>query len=133
MLINHPDTERYDLSSMKLIFYGASPIAPDVLQRAMDVFKCGFCQLYGMTEAGPILPVLLPEDHKVDPDDTKSSRRLRAAGREITGVHVRVVNKEGRDIKPGEVGEVVARGHNIMSGYWGKPLETEEVLRNGRR
>ena len=131
MLIHHPEVEKYDLSSMKLVFYGASPIAPDVLQRAMDVFKCGFCQLYGMTEAAPTVTVLLPEDHIVDPADPKSVRRLRAAGRESTGVEVRVVDKNGNNIKPGEVGEVIARGDTIMSGYWGKPLETEEVLVNG--
>ncbi len=131
MLVNHPDVEKYDLSSMKMLFYGASPIAPDLLQRAMDVFKCDFCQLYGMTEAAPILTALLPEDHRVNPDDPKSVKRLRSAGREITGVEVRVVDKNGNDVKPGEVGEVIARGDNIMLGYWGKPLETEEVLVDG--
>ena len=128
MLINHPDVGKYDLSSMKLIWYGASPIAPDVLKRAMDVFKCDFCQLYGMTEAGPIVTVLLPEDHLVKPDDPKSMRKLRAAGRVITGVQMRVVDKDGNDAKPGGIGEVYARGNNIMPGYWAKPVETEEVL-----
>jgi long-chain acyl-CoA synthetase len=128
MLINHPDAGKYDLTSMRLIWYGASPIAPDVLQRAINVFKCDFCQLYGMTEAGPIVTVLLPEDHMVDPDDPKSVRKLRAAGREIIGVQMRVVDKSGNDVKPGEIGEVTAKGDNIMAGYWAKPVETEEVL-----
>jgi long-chain acyl-CoA synthetase len=128
MLINHPDVGKYDLSSMKLIWYGASPISPDVLKRAMDVFQCDFCQLYGMTEAGPIVTVLLPEDHLVNPDDPKSVRKLRAAGRVITGVQMRVVDKDGKDAKPGGIGEVYARGNNIMPGYWAKPIETEEVL-----
>jgi long-chain acyl-CoA synthetase len=128
MLINHPDVGKYDLSSMRLIWYGASPIAPEVLQRAMDIFKCDFCQLYGMTEAGPILTVLLPKDHIVDSNDPKSVKKLMSAGRQIIGVQLRVVDKSGKDVKPGEVGEVIAKGDNIMVGYWGKPVETEEVL-----
>jgi long-chain acyl-CoA synthetase len=128
MLVNHPDVMKYDLSSMKLIWYGASPIAPDLLQKAMDIFKCDFCQLYGMTEAGPIVTVLMPEDHRVDPNDPNPFKKLRAAGREIIGVRMRVVKPNGEDVKPGEVGEVFAKGDNIMAGYWGKPVETEEVL-----
>ncbi len=128
MLINHPDVGSYDLSSMKLIWYGASPIAPDVLRRAMNVLKCDFCQLYGMTEAGPIVTVLPPEDHLVNPDDPGSMRKLRAAGRAVTGVRVRVVDGDGNDVKPGGIGEVYARGNNIMSGYWEKPAETQDVL-----
>lgn len=128
MLINHPDVGKYDLSSMKLIWYGASPISPDVLKRAMDVFKCDFCQLYGMTEAGPIVTVLLPEDHCINSDDPKSARKLRSAGRVITGVQMRIVDRDGNDTKPGGIGEVHARGNNIMPGYWAKPIESEEVL-----
>ncbi|MBN2515901.1 MAG: long-chain-fatty-acid--CoA ligase [Deltaproteobacteria bacterium] len=128
MLNNHPDATKYDLSSLRLIVYGASPIAPDVLQKAIDLFQCDFCQLYGMTEAGPILTVLQPEDHKVDPDNPESVKLLRSCGREVTGVQLRVVDKDGNDAKPGEAGEIWARGDNIMMGYWGKPIETEEVL-----
>ena len=124
MLNNHPRVREYDLRSMRWVFYGASPIAPEVLKRAIEVFGCEFIQLYGMTEAAPILTVLLPEDHK-------KPELLSAAGRQAIGVEVRVVDEEGNDVAPGEVGEVIARGPNIMAGYWGKPLETEEALRDG--
>ncbi len=123
MVINHPAVKEYDFSSMRIVFYGASPIAPDVLKRAIDVFDCDFIQLYGMTEAGPILTILLPEDHK-------KPELLSAAGRQAIGVEVRVVDENGNDVAPGGVGEVIARGDNIMVGYWGKPLQTEEVLRD---
>jgi long-chain acyl-CoA synthetase len=124
LLVNYPDVSGYDLSSMRLVFYGASPIAPDLLKRAIEVFNCQFIQLYGMTEAGPILTILLPEEH------TKPEL-LTGAGRQAIGVEVRVVDEQGNDVPPGEVGEVIARGPNIMMGYWGKPLETEAVLRDG--
>jgi long-chain acyl-CoA synthetase len=74
----------------------------------------------------------MPEDHHSDANDPGSLKRLRAAGRPIIGVRMKVVKQNGEEVKPGEVGEVFAKGDNIMAGYWGKPVETEEVLgRNG--
>jgi long-chain acyl-CoA synthetase len=132
MLINHPEVGKFDLSSLKLIWYGASPIAPDLLQKAMKIFQCDFCQLYGMTEAGPVVTVLMPEDHHFEAGDPASMKKLRAAGRPIIGIRMKVVKQDGQEVKPGEVGEVWARGDNIMNGYWAKPVETEEVLgKNG--
>ena len=128
VLINHPAARQHDLSSMRSLYYGASPIAPDVLQKAMALFGCEFSQLYGMTEAGPILTVLRPDDHKVDPARPETLRRLRAAGRPILGVRLRVVDVQGNEVGVGEVGEVVAKGDNLMSGYWAKPAETKDVL-----
>lgn len=127
-LVNHPAARQHDLRSMRSLYYGASPIAPEVLQKAMALFGCDFYQLYGMTEAGPILTVLRPEDHRVDPSRPESVKRLRAAGRPIIGVRLRVVNPEGKDVAVGEVGEVVAKGDNLMTEYWAKPAETKEVL-----
>lgn len=131
MVINHPGISNYDISSMKLIIYGTAPIAPDLLRRCIDVFKCDFAQSYGMTEASPCLTWLHREDHVVDPANEKMMHRLRSAGRALFGVQLRVVDRKGNDVKPGEVGEVVAKADNIMVGYWGKPLETEEVLKDG--
>src|SRR5204863_9938658 len=62
-LLQVPDLESFDLSSLRQITYGASPIAPDLLRRAMSAFGCRFAQGYGLTEASPLLTVLLPEDH----------------------------------------------------------------------
>jgi long-chain acyl-CoA synthetase len=128
-LLHQPDIESYDLSSLRHMTYGASPIAPDLLQRAMKVFDCSFGQGYGLTEASPLLTVLTAEDHVVS--DAASERRLASCGRPVAGVEVRVVKEDGSDAIPGEVGEIIARGPNIMLGYWKRPDATEDVLRDG--
>ncbi len=128
-LLNHPELDSYDLSSLRHITYGASPIAPDLLRRAMKTFGCGFGQGYGLTEASPLLTVLPQEDHVIT--DEKSERRLASCGKPVPGVEVRVVREDGSDARPGDVGEIIARGPNIMVGYWKRPEDTEEVLGDG--
>jgi long-chain acyl-CoA synthetase len=130
MLLAHPDVVKVDFSSLRMILYGASPIAPDRLKEALRVFGCELMQVYGMTEVAPILTALPPEDHQPEGDERKA-RRLLSCGREVPGVTVRVVNARGEDVAPGEVGEIIARGANIMLGYWRKPEETTAVLRDG--
>ncbi|MFF0051088.1 long-chain fatty acid--CoA ligase [Streptomyces sp. NPDC005498] len=125
MLVDHPSVGEYDLSSIQRFSYGASPIAETLLKRAMEVFpQAEFAQGYGMTEMAPAIATLAPEDHH-DP------HRLRAAGRAVAGVDVRVVDPEDNEVPRGTIGEIVARGANTMLGYWNKPEETETALRGG--
>lgn len=128
-LLQVPDLGAFDLSSIRHITYGASPIAPDLLQRAMKTFQCRFRQGYGLTEAAPLLTALLPEDHKID--DDVSLRRLASCGRPVPGVDVRVVQEDGTVVRPGEVGEIIARGPNVMLGYWNRPEDTAAAVRDG--
>jgi long-chain acyl-CoA synthetase len=124
-----PALADYDLSSLRHVTYGASPIAPDVLRRAMQVFGCNFGQGYGLTEAAPLLTVLTPADHRRAL--AENERLLASCGRPVPGVEVRVVGAEGRDVRPGEVGEIIARGPNIMRGYWRRDDETASALIDG--
>jgi long-chain acyl-CoA synthetase len=110
--------------------YGAAPMPVELLKKAMEVIGCDFIQGYGMTEASPLLTILYFEEHHTEGPE-KLTRRLLSCGREIIGVEVRIVNEDGQDVKPGEVGEIIARGPNIMQGYWKKEAETEAVLRDG--
>jgi long-chain acyl-CoA synthetase len=128
-VLHHPRLDSYDLSSLRQITYGASPIAPDLLQRAMKALGCHFSQGYGLTEASPLLTVLTREDHVIS--DEKSIRRLASCGKPVEGVDVRVVKEDGTDAAPGEVGEIIARGPNIMLGYWKRPEDTREAIRDG--
>lgn len=128
-LLQQPNIDSFDLSSLRHITYGASPIAPDLLRRAMKTFGCDFGQGYGLTEASPLLTVLTIEDHRIT--DEKSERRLASCGKAAEGVQVRVVDFDGNDIKPGEVGEIIARGQNIMLGYWKRPEDTASAIRDG--
>src|SRR6516165_10322373 len=86
-----------------------------------------------MTEAGPLLTRLTPEDHRrgVAEPGTIWERRLASAGQSCVGVEVRVVDDAGRDVALGEVGEIIARGPNIMQGYWNQAEETAYGLRDG--
>lgn len=115
---------------VRLITYGTAPMPLGVLTAALERLGCDFQQGYGLTEAGPNLTILPPADHRPDASGTLSGR-LASVGRETTGVEVRVVDPEDGDVAPGEVGEVIARGPNIMGGYWNRPEETEAALRGG--
>jgi long-chain acyl-CoA synthetase len=128
-VLQQPDIDSYDLSSLRHLTYGASPIAPDLLKRAMKVLNCEFGQGYGLTEASPLLTVLTHEDHLVS--DDKSAKRLTSCGKPVEGVEVRVVKEDGSNAQPGEVGEIIARGPNIMLGYWKRADDTEDALRHG--
>jgi long-chain acyl-CoA synthetase len=130
-LLQHPKIEEYDLSSLRQITYGASPIAPETLRRAMKIFGCNFGQGYGLTEASPLLTALTAEDHQAALTDEKAAKRLASCGKPVPGVDVRVVKDDGSDVKPGEVGEIIARGPNIMQGYWKRPTDTANTVRDG--
>ncbi|MBK8316510.1 MAG: AMP-binding protein [Acidobacteria bacterium] len=130
-LIHHPDLNNHDLSSLRRITYGASPMPVELLKKSMAAFPgCEFIQGYGQTESSPLLTTLMPEDH-VTEGPASVIRRLASCGRPILGVEVEVVNEAGIPVKIGEVGEVVARGPNVMMGYWKRPEETRETLRGG--
>jgi long-chain acyl-CoA synthetase len=132
-LIQAPELGDYDLSSWSQLLYGAAPIPVALLKRAMELFPCDFVQGYGMTEASPALTRLTPEDHRrgIAEPGTVWERRLASAGQSDVGVDVRVVDEVGREVAPGEVGEVIARGPNIMQGYWNQAEETAYGLRDG--
>ena len=111
---------------LRMVLYGASPIAPDVLRRAIQVFRCDFLQFFGMTEtAGCAL--LRPADH--DPDGRPDL--LAAAGTDGISFETRVVDPDDITCPPGVVGEIVTRGPCVMDGYWNNPEASAEALRNG--
>jgi long-chain acyl-CoA synthetase len=125
-LLATPTLASTDLSSLRHIFYGASPISEDVLVRCMATFGCGFNQVYGMTETTGAITALRAEDH--DPDGPRRGL-LRSAGRPHPGVELRIVDPDsGVDATLGEVGEVWTRSAYNMAGYWRKPEESASTL-----
>ncbi len=129
-LLQMPDIEKRDFSALRCIVYGASPMPVETLKRAMEVFQCDFVQGYGQTESSAVLCVLPPEDHVLDGTDAQM-KRLASAGREVFGTEVRVVDEADDDVEPGQIGEVIGRGANVMKGYWNMPEATAETLRDG--
>jgi long-chain acyl-CoA synthetase len=126
LLLATPAIETTDLSSLDTIFYGASPITEDVLVRCMDVFRCRFAQVYGMTETTGAITRLDPEDH--DPGGPRH-HLLRSAGKPLLGVEMRIIDPDTGDEAPtGTVGELWTRSGYNMLGYWDKPEETAAVL-----
>ena len=124
-----PDVAERSYRDLELMGYGASPIAPEVLRRAIEVFGCDFFQGFGQTEASGSVTFLTEADHRRAM--AGEEHLLKSAGRATIGTDVRVVDADGRDCAPGEIGEIIARGPQLMTGYWNLPDETATTLRDG--
>ncbi|WP_448579832.1 class I adenylate-forming enzyme family protein [Thermaurantiacus sp.] len=113
------------LSSAQLGFrricYGAAPIAPAVYARAEARFGKVFAQTYGQAESPMVITVLRPDEHD----------RAGSCGRPYTLADVGVMDDDGALLPPGEVGEIVVRGPQLMARYWNRPEETAQALRGG--
>jgi long-chain acyl-CoA synthetase len=130
MLVDHPAFQAADMSSLKMIMYGASPINEALLNRAMTSLPgTEFHQLYGMTELSP-LATHLPWDQHFGAVATAKGRQ-RACGRAAIGCEVRIVDADHRPVANGVVGEVAVRGQNVMMGYWERPEETAKAVIDG--
>ena len=118
--------EPRDTSSLTMVAHGGSPIATEVVRRAAEAFPTAeFVHVYGMTEASPLVTGLRNEQDLLDVD------RSRSCGQSLIGVQVKIIDIDGKELPSGEVGELAARGPNIMKGYWNKPEQTAEVLVDG--
>jgi acyl-CoA synthetase (AMP-forming)/AMP-acid ligase II len=130
VLVDHPAMRQpRDLSSLKCITYGASPISEAVLNRAMNAFPgVDFVQAYGMTELSPLATINPARNHTAE---GRKLGKLRSAGRASYCTEVRIVDADGAEVPRGTVGEVAVRGPNVMQGYWNKPEQTAAAVRNG--
>jgi acyl-CoA synthetase (AMP-forming)/AMP-acid ligase II len=129
-LMDSSDKHKYDLSSLKHIIYGGSPIARHRLIEALDFFGQKFSQLYGQAEVPMCLTTLSREDHVLEGTD-EEIKRLESAGKPCTNVEVKIVDEFGNELKAGEKGEVIARGEHVMKGYWKIPDATADTLKEG--
>jgi acyl-CoA synthetase (AMP-forming)/AMP-acid ligase II len=123
LLVQFSELEKYDLSSLERLAYGGSPMAPELIHRINEVLpNLKLIQGYGLSEAG-FLTGLKDHEH--------TENRLTSCGRTCPGIDMRVVDESGKELEAGGHGEMVARGANVMSGYWEKPEETKLAFRDG--
>ena len=133
MIIQSPDLASADLSSLRAVLYGASPMPPAVQKAAMEAFGPIFAQGYGMTEASPLVSVLSVDAHvRGQSGEEPWASRLKSAGSPCIGVRVEVRKEDGVTVcEPGEAGEIYIQGPNIMQGYWNREEETAHALVDG--
>jgi acyl-CoA synthetase (AMP-forming)/AMP-acid ligase II len=89
----------------------------------VEVFGCGFVQMYGMTETTGTVVVLPPEDHSLE-----GNKRMRSAGKPLPGVDLAILDASGRHLPPEEVGEIAIRSPSNMRGYWNLPEATAKAI-----
>jgi len=135
MLMDHQEFEKFDLSTLEVITYGAAPMPLEVIKRAISKFPgTFFINAFGQTETAATITMLPPEDHVLEGSEEeieKKLNRLTSIGKPLSDVDVRIVNDEGGDVNVGETGEIVAQGPRLMKGYWNQQEATAEALRGG--
>ncbi|MFQ5997096.1 MAG: class I adenylate-forming enzyme family protein, partial [Dehalococcoidales bacterium] len=128
-IIEYPDLAQYDLSSLRWIGYGASPMPAEALRKALRLIGDIFAQVYGLTETY-IVTLLPKEDHILEgPKDRV--KRLHSCSKPLAGLKVRVVNEQGKNVVTGEVGEIIVKGDSVTQGYWKLPEETAKTIKGG--
>ncbi|MGH7353453.1 MAG: long-chain-fatty-acid--CoA ligase [Candidatus Rokuibacteriota bacterium] len=120
-LLNYPEADRFDTSSMRSWGSGAAPLPLEIVEPFEKKFGGRLMEGYGLTEASPVVSA-----HRLS-----GTRKLGSVGTPIPGVEVKIFDDDDRELPVGEVGEIVVRGPNVMLGYYGLPDETARTLRNG--
>ncbi len=131
MTMQEPDIGRYDLSSLRRLIYGSSPMAVEWIGKMLARFEgVEIVQAYGLTETSPILTLLHMAEHRRAVEGGEHEL-LKSAGRSVPGVDLRIADEAGKGLQPGEVGEVIVRGPNVATGYLKRPEATEAAFRDG--
>jgi long-chain acyl-CoA synthetase len=120
-MLHHPEREQYDVSSLRTCVSGGSAMPVEVMRGFEEALGCVVFEGYGLSETSPVASFNhLDREHKPG-----------SIGTPIHGVEMKVVDDQDNELPPGEVGEIVIRGHNVMKGYWNRPEATAEVMKNG--
>lgn len=127
-LLDAPGFDAAQVQSLNRIAFGAAPMPPDLLDRALAAWpQAEFFQAYGLTETAGAACINLPANHRPG----APAERLRSVGRAGLGAEIRIVDADGRDCPRGQVGEIVIRGPMVTTGYWKLPEATAQAQRGG--
>ena len=132
-VVDDPDFSKHDLSSLRVITYGAAPMPFEVIKKAIEVMPwVRFINAFGQTETASTITTLGPEDHIIEgteeEKDKKIKRLVSSIGRPMADVEMKVIDEEGIELPPGEIGEIIARGPRVMSGYWKDAEKTAKAI-----
>jgi acyl-CoA synthetase (AMP-forming)/AMP-acid ligase II len=134
-IMEHPRFDTYDLSSLKLITYGAAPMPYEVVCRAVDVFQCGLMNAYGQTETTSTLTYLGPDDHQIPKEEgaerEQKLRRLRSVGRAMDDIVIVIMDEKNEVLPAGEEGEICVSGPRVMREYHKQADETAQAIIDG--
>ena len=119
-LVNHPERAKYDLSALRLCCSGGSAMPVEVMTAFENAFGCVVLEGYGLSETSPIASFNMPD-----------KRRPGSIGTPVSGVEFKIVDDAGDEVANGDIGEIAIRGHNVMKGYWDKPEETANAIKDG--
>ena len=126
MLVNHPDIANFDLTELRAVAYGASPMPESVIKKSLaELPNTGFYQAYGQTEASPIVTVLDKNRHIFE---GPLAGKTKSAGQAIPGTDLAIFDENNHRVANGEVGEVCLRGPNVMKGYRNMPEQTDKAI-----
>jgi len=120
-LLSHPQRADFDTSTLRVCVSGGAALPVEVMRNFERAFGCSILEGYGLSETSPVASFNHPE----------RERKPGSIGTPIDGVEMKAVDEDGREVPPGEVGEIAIRGHNVMKGYWRRPEATAEAIRRG--
>jgi long-chain acyl-CoA synthetase len=120
-MLHLPDRDDYDVSTLKVCASGGSAMPVELMRGFEEAFRCKVLEGYGLSESSPVASFNHPD----------RERKPGSIGTPIEGVEMKVVDDDGKDVDQGEVGEIVIKGHNVMTGYWGRDDATAETIVDG--
>jgi O-succinylbenzoate-CoA ligase len=132
-VIDDPDYNKYNLSSLQVITYGAAPMPFEVINKAIKVMPwVRFINAFGQTETASTITTLGPEDHIIEGTEEERQKKLKrltsSIGKPLPDVEVKIVDEDGKTLPSPEVGEILARGPRIMTGYWRDEKKTSQAI-----
>ncbi|KGN37021.1 long-chain-fatty-acid--CoA ligase [Knoellia subterranea] len=120
-ILNHPDSDSLDASSLRTCASGGSAMPLEVMKAFEEKFGCVILEGYGLSETSPVASFNMPD----------RERKPGTIGLAIPGCEMRVIDIDGNEVEHGEVGEIAIRGDNVMKGYWSNPEATAEAIPDG--